>query len=94
MYRYLIIRADDALTCLNDLSELFIAVFGMKYKVLKFDVVGVYDDVVVIGVPRGLVQRARALVALMEGCRTVKVRGTVKSARRTATSIRRRPPNA
>ncbi len=94
MSRYLLIRADDPIACINDINELFIAVLGIKYKTLKFNVVGIYDDVIVIGVPRELVGRARALIALMDGCRTVKVRGTIKSARRTAASIRRKPPNA
>lgn len=94
MRRYLLVRAEDVMTCLENMNNLFIAVLGVKYKLLKFDIVGIYDDMIVIGVPRELVRRARALIALIDGCRTVKVRGTIKSARRTAASIRRRSPNA
>lgn len=94
MRRYLLIRAEDVMACLENMNNLFIAVLGVKYKLLKFDIVGIYDDVIVIGVPRELARRARALIALIDGCRTVKVRGTIKSARRTAASIRRRSPNA
>ncbi len=94
MRRYLLVRAEDVMACLENMNNLFIAVLGVKYKLLKFDIVGIYDDVIVIGVPRELARRARALIALIDGCRTVKVRGTIKSARRTAASIRRRSPNA
>ncbi|MGC9117943.1 MAG: hypothetical protein ACP5I3_03010 [Thermoproteus sp.] len=89
MNRYLLIRAEDPSSCLEALGDYFMAVVGLKFRLVKFNVVGIYDDVIVLGVPRNLVGKARALVALLDGCRTVRVKGTVKSARRTAMSIRR-----
>ncbi|KUO84815.1 MAG: hypothetical protein AT715_09285 [Thermoproteus sp. JCHS_4] len=94
MYRYLVIRAEDPLECLERINLYFVAVAGLRFKAIEFNIVGIYDDIIALGVPRDLVGKARALVALLDGCRTVKVRGTVKSARRTAMSIRRRRPNA
>lgn len=88
------IRAEDPLECLERINLYFVAVAGLRFKAIEFNIVGIYDDIIALGVSRDLVGKARALVALMDGCRTVKVRGTVKSARRTAMSIRRRRPNA
>ncbi len=88
------IRAEDPLECLERINLYFVAVAGLRFKAIEFNIVGIYDDIIALGVSRDLVGKARALVALLDGCRTVKVRGTVKSARRTAMSIRRRRPNA
>jgi len=89
-----VIRAEDPLECLERINLYFVAVAGLRFKAIEFNIVGIYDDIIALGVSRDLVGKARALVALLDGCRTVKVRGTVKSARRTAMSIRRRRPNA
>ncbi|CCC81591.1 hypothetical protein [Thermoproteus tenax] len=88
-FRYLLIRAEDVERCLEELNLGYIAVLGLMYRLYYFDLIGIYDDIIVVRVPRALVRRSRALIALLEGCRTVKVRGTLKSARKTAMSIRR-----
>ncbi|MEZ0248607.1 MAG: hypothetical protein ABWJ97_04990 [Thermoproteus sp.] len=90
MSRYLLIRSEDPLDCLERIKLYMIAVLGLKFQAVRLEVVGIYDDILIIGIPRELVRRTRGLVALLDGCRTIKVRGTVKSARRTAASIRRR----
>ncbi|MFB6491525.1 MAG: hypothetical protein TU35_009915 [Thermoproteus sp. AZ2] len=87
--RYLVIRARDPLKCLEDVASLYLAPLGLHALYLPLNVVGVYDDVLIIGVPRRLVPKARALIALLNDCHTVKVRGTIKAARRTAMSMRR-----
>ncbi|AAL63761.1 hypothetical protein PAE1829 [Pyrobaculum aerophilum str. IM2] len=51
--------------------------------------IAIYDDVVVLGVPRDAVRKARAIVALLNGCYTVKVAGTSKRAKAVAASIRK-----
>lgn len=87
--RYLIIRARDPLRCLEGFAELYLAPLGLHAFYLPLNIVGIYDDVLIIGVPRRLVPRARALVALLDDCHTIKVKGTMKAARRTAMSMRR-----
>lgn len=88
--RYLLIRSKDPASCLEKLLELYLAA-GIRALYTSLDVIGIYDDVVVIGVLRELAPKARAAVAVSNECHTVKVKGTVKAARRTAMSIRRRP---
>lgn len=89
--RYLLIRSKDPASCLERLLELYPAAAGIRALYTSLDVIGIYDDIVVIGVLRELVPKARAIVAASNECHTVKVKGTVKAARRTAMSIRRRP---
>lgn len=88
-WRYLVIRTVDPVDC-------YLKFLG-GYQLLGFislvyppRLVAIYDDVLAIGVPREAARGARALVALLEGCRTVKVVGTSKRARAVAASIRRK----
>ncbi|MEM1598446.1 MAG: hypothetical protein QXP31_05040 [Pyrobaculum sp.] len=89
MYRYLIIRAADPVDCYLQLLEKYQLV-GLVSLLQPPRLVGIYDDVLALGVPRAVVRRVRAVVALLDGCRTVKVVGTSKRARAVAASIRKR----
>ena len=86
--RYLIIRAVDPPSCYAALLEYYLAV-GFAALIEPLQLVAIYDDVLVVGVPRDVARRVRALVALLEGCRTVRVAGTSKKAKAVAASMRR-----
>jgi len=89
MARYLIIRALDPLDCfLRFLEEYKMVGFASLYE--KPVLVGIYDDVLVVGIPRDLLRKARAIISLADNCHTVKVSGTSNKAKRIALSIRRR----
>jgi len=86
--RYLIIRAADPPSCYAELLEYYLVV-GFVALIEPPQLVAIYDDVLVVGVPRDVARRVRALVALLEGCRTVRVAGTSKKAKAVAASMRR-----
>jgi len=86
--RYLIIRAADPPSCYAELLEYYLVV-GFAALIEPLQLVAIYDDVLVVGVPRDALRRVRALVALLEGCRTVRVAGTSKKAKAVAASMRR-----
>jgi len=86
--RYLIIRATDPPSCYVELLEYYLVV-GFIALVEPLQLVAIYNDVLVVGVPRDVARRVRALVALLEGCRTVRVAGTSKKAKAVAASMRK-----
>jgi hypothetical protein len=86
-YRYLLIRTEDPADCFAKLLERYMLT-GFLSLIHPPRLVAIYDDVLVVGVPREALRAARAVVALLESCRTVKVRGTAKKAKATAASIR------
>jgi hypothetical protein len=86
-YRYLLIRAEDPADCFAKFLERYMLT-GFLSLIHPPRLVAIYDDVLVVGVPREALRAARAVVALLESCRTVKVRGTAKKAKATAASIR------
>lgn len=87
-FRYLLIRSLDPARCYVEFLNRYMLV-GFLSLVKQPRLVAIYDDVLVVGIPREAVRRARAVVALIEGCRTVKVAGTAKRAKAVAASIRR-----
>ncbi|AET31593.1 hypothetical protein [Pyrobaculum ferrireducens] len=86
-WRYLVIRSLDPASCYVELLELYPLV-GFASLIHPPRLVAMYDDVLVIGVPRDVARRVRAAVALLDGCYTVKVVGTSRRARAVAASIR------
>ncbi len=86
-YRYLIIRSQNPPDCYLQMLQWYMLA-GLRAMVHTPRFVAIYDDVLVVGVARDVVRVARAVVALMENCRTVKVAGTAKRAKSIAASIR------
>lgn len=86
-YRYLLVRAEDPAACHAQLLERYMLA-GFLSLVHAPRLVAIYDDVLVVGVPREAVRAVRAVVASLDGCRTVKVAGTAKRAKAVAASIR------
>ncbi|ACB39703.1 hypothetical protein [Pyrobaculum neutrophilum] len=88
-YRYLLVRSGDPVSCYLQLLERYQLV-GFTALIHKPRLVAIYDDVLVVGVPREALRAVRAIVALLYGCRTVKTAGTERRAKAVAASIRRR----
>ncbi|GEM_PF-825636 len=86
-YRYLLVRAEDPAVCYVQLLERYMLT-GFLSLVHAPRLVAIYDDMLVVGVPREAVRAVRAVLALLDGCRTVKVVGTAKRAKAVAASIR------
>ncbi|MEM0370271.1 MAG: hypothetical protein QXK71_01900 [Pyrobaculum sp.] len=86
--RYLVIRAVDPVSCYIKFLEKYILV-GISSLINPPKFVAIYDDVLIIGVTKEVVKTARAVVALLDGCRVVKILGTSKRAKAVAASIRK-----
>lgn len=85
-YRYLIVRGDPP-SCYLQILE-FYPLAGFISLTHLPRLVAIYDDILALGVPREAVRAVRAVVALLDNCRTVKIVGTSKRARAVAASIR------
>lgn len=86
-FRYLLVRSLRPVECYVEFLNRYMLI-GFLSLVKSPTLIAIYDDVLVVGVPREAVRSARAVVALLEGCRTVRVVGTVKRAKAVAASIR------
>jgi hypothetical protein len=86
-YRYLLVRAEDPIGCYIQLLERYMLA-GFLSLIYPPRLVAIYDDVLIVGVPRDAARAVRAVVALLNGCRTVKVVGTARRAKAVAASIR------
>lgn len=87
-YRYLIIKSEEPAACYIQILEMY-QLTGFISLIYRPKFVAIYDDVLVVGVPREVLRTVRAIVALLNGCRTVKVAGTSKRAKAIAASIRK-----
>ncbi|MEM0465050.1 MAG: hypothetical protein QXS00_09900 [Pyrobaculum sp.] len=87
-WRYLIIRSEDPALCYVRFLERY-QLAGFASLVYTPRLVAIFDNVLVLGVPRELVRKARAIVALLDGCYTARVAGTMRRAKAVAASIRK-----
>lgn len=92
-YRYLLIRSADPALCYAQILEMY-QLTGFASLLHPPQLVAIYNDILAVGVPRSKIRAVRAIVALLDGCRTVKVVGTCSRARAVAASIRRRGSGA
>jgi hypothetical protein len=86
-WRYLVIRSADPAACYVELLELYPLV-GFVSLIHPPRLIAMYDDMLVVGVPRDVARKVRAVIALLDGCYTVKAVGTSRRARAVAASIR------
>jgi hypothetical protein len=88
-YRYLLIRGADPALCYAQILEMY-QLTGLASLLHPPRLVAIYDDILAVGVPRGKIRAVRAIVTLLDGCRTIKVVGTSSRAKAVAASMRRR----
>ncbi|MFN7106219.1 MAG: hypothetical protein ACK4M3_06530 [Pyrobaculum sp.] len=81
-YRYLIVRGDPP-SCYLQILELYPLAGFISLTHLP-RLVAIYGDILALGVPREAVRTVRAVVALLDNCRTIKIVGTSKKARAVA----------